>query len=100
MTEAVFAFVPFGLIVDFESTTFCLLDRRSYHLSYIDLLRRAASVAAQSFGPRNATRHVPFASRATQRFFTIPSRTSPRREPIVLRPSPWSRNLGQEHYPF
>jgi hypothetical protein len=54
----------------------------------------------KSFGPRNTTRHVPFASRATQKFFTIPSRTSPRREPIALRPSPWSRNLGQEHYPF
>ena len=75
-----------------------------YQLSYINycnLLRRAASVATRSFGPRNTTRHVPFASRATQKFFTIRSRTaSPRREPIALRPSPWSRNLGQEHYPF
>jgi hypothetical protein len=24
----------------------------------------------------------------------------PRREPIALRSSPWSRNFGQEHYPF
>jgi hypothetical protein len=53
-----------------------------------------------SFGPSNTTHHVPFASRATQKFFTIPSRTSPRRKPIALRPGPWSRNLGQEHYPF
>ena len=65
-----------------------------------NLLRRAASVATRSFEPRNTTRHVPFTSRATERFFTIPSRTNPRREPIALCPSPWSRNLGQEHYPF
>jgi len=97
VTEAVFAF---SLIVDFESTTLCLAKQMLYRLSYIHLLRRAASVATRSFGPRNTTRHVPFASRATQRFFSIPSRTSPRREPIALRPSPWSRNLGQEHYPF
>ena len=71
-----------------------------YRLSYIDLLRRAASVATRSFGTRNTTRHVPFTSRVTQKFFTIPSRTNPRRKPIALHSSPWSRNLGQEHYPF
>src|SRR6185369_7307564 len=74
-----------------------------YQLSYINfcnLLRRAASVATQSFGPRNTTRHVPFTSRVTQKFFTTPSRTNPRRESFALRSSPWSRNLGQKHYPF
>jgi len=70
------------------------------YINFCNLLRRAASVATQSFGPRNTTRHVPFTSRVTQKFFTIPSRTNPRRKPIALHSSPWSRNLGQEHYPF
>ena len=70
-------------------------------LSYINLLRCAASVAAYSFGIHDTTHHVPFASRATQSYFTIGVYAS-RQQPLTINTAyePLGATLWTNTLPF
>lgn len=103
-TEADFAFLIDSECRNSQPTPF---KGVALPLSYINLLRCAASVAAYSFGIHDTTHHVPLASRATQTSFAIGVigirsllRSRPIHQPLTLHASPWERPFGPTHYPF
>ena len=98
MTEAVFAFL---YKVGFEPTAYSLTGNCTTELCYINLLRCAASVAAYSFGIHDTTHHVPFASRATQSYFTIGVYAS-RQQPLTINTAyePLGATLRTNILPF